>query len=165
MKSYEENIALLEELQPHTHWAAKRWLDDCLKKNRLFDVIDVHRTQKEQDERYALGRWLPGKKVTWTLNSKHTQRLACDILTINCSYAQVEEIAIGYGITRPLAGAPYYDEGHFEFDHVPSFPIILSGTYLLKSLQRRLERVGVSGRVLVQNTINRLLRRTSQDHS
>jgi len=42
-------------------------------------VIETYRPQSRQDELYAQGRSKPGKKVTWTLKSKHTERLAVDI--------------------------------------------------------------------------------------
>lgn len=36
-----------------------------------FVVIEGVRTKEEQEDLYAQGRTKPGKKVTWTLNSKH----------------------------------------------------------------------------------------------
>ena len=42
-------------------------------------VIETYRPQSRQDELYAQGRTKPGKKVTWTRHSKHTERKAVDI--------------------------------------------------------------------------------------
>jgi len=42
-------------------------------------VIETYRSQERQDALYAQGRTADGHIVTWTRNSKHTQRLAVDI--------------------------------------------------------------------------------------
>lgn len=39
----------------------------------------TRRTQEEQDALYAQGRTKPGRKVTWTRKSKHTDSVAFDI--------------------------------------------------------------------------------------
>jgi|WetSurMetagenome_2_1015567.scaffolds.fasta_scaffold193237_2 peptidoglycan LD-endopeptidase CwlK len=39
----------------------------------------TYRSQKEQDALYAQGRTVPGKIVTWTKKSVHTQRRAWDV--------------------------------------------------------------------------------------
>jgi len=46
-----------------------------------FDVCVVEgvRTKARQAELYAQGRTKPGRKVTWTLNSKHIGGLAVDL--------------------------------------------------------------------------------------
>ena len=38
------------------------------------------RTDPEQEEMYAQGRTKPGKKITWTLNSKHKEGNAVDLV-------------------------------------------------------------------------------------
>lgn len=48
-----------------------------------FLVTCTYRTQEEQNELYEKGRTKPGKKVTWTLHSKHTDREAFDIAALN----------------------------------------------------------------------------------
>lgn len=47
-----------------------------------FIVTCTYRSQDEQNRLYAQGRTVSGKKVTWTLNSKHTERKAFDIAVI-----------------------------------------------------------------------------------
>lgn len=42
----------------------------------------TRRTQDEQNALYAQGRTTPGKKVTWTLRSKHIEGKAFDIAII-----------------------------------------------------------------------------------
>lgn len=162
MNELEDNLEKLQELQPQVLWAAERWVKQCFEYNLMFKVLEVYRPQERQDELYSRGRWKTGKKVTWTLNSLHTKRLACDIEVINCTYQQVEAVGAEYGITRPLAGKPYYDEGHFQFDNVGGFPIILRGQYKLRALKRSLKRVSGQAKVMVKNTIRRLLMRTSR---
>jgi peptidoglycan LD-endopeptidase CwlK len=44
-----------------------------------FIVTCTYRSQEEQNALYAQGRTTPGKVVTWTKNSRHTQRDAFDI--------------------------------------------------------------------------------------
>lgn len=44
-----------------------------------FVVTCTYRSQEEQNVLYAQGRTTPGKVVTWTKNSRHTQRDAFDI--------------------------------------------------------------------------------------
>lgn len=44
-----------------------------------YIVTCTYRSQAEQDALYAQGRTAPGKKVTWTRHSRHTQRTAFDI--------------------------------------------------------------------------------------
>jgi peptidoglycan LD-endopeptidase CwlK len=39
----------------------------------------TYRSQKEQDALYAQGRTVPGKIITWTKKSVHTQRRAWDV--------------------------------------------------------------------------------------
>ncbi len=42
-------------------------------------VVEGLRTRERQAELYAQGRTKPGKKVTWTLNSKHLEGKAVDL--------------------------------------------------------------------------------------
>ena len=44
-----------------------------------FKVIQGRRTQAEQDALYAKGRTAPGRKVTWTRNSRHLTGRAIDL--------------------------------------------------------------------------------------
>lgn len=45
-----------------------------------FKVIEGLRTKERQAELYAQGRTKPGKVVTWTMQSKHIDGLAVDLL-------------------------------------------------------------------------------------
>jgi peptidoglycan L-alanyl-D-glutamate endopeptidase CwlK len=44
-----------------------------------FMITSTYRSQEEQDAIYNQGRATPGKIVTWTRSSRHTQRDAFDI--------------------------------------------------------------------------------------
>lgn len=48
-----------------------------------FMITCTYRSQEEQDELYEQGRTKPGRKVTWTRHSKHTDRMAFDIAVLN----------------------------------------------------------------------------------
>lgn len=76
---------------------ASRKIDDCVQelqdKYLLFReamtaagldfiVTCTYRSYEEQAELYAQGRTKPGRKVTWTLKSKHCERKAFDIAMI-----------------------------------------------------------------------------------
>lgn len=48
-----------------------------------FMFTCTYRSQEEQDALYEQGRTKPGKIVTWTRASKHTERRAFDIAILN----------------------------------------------------------------------------------
>lgn len=48
-----------------------------------FMITCTYRSQEEQDELYSQGRTKPGKIVTWTKSSKHTERKAFDVAVLN----------------------------------------------------------------------------------
>lgn len=48
-----------------------------------FSIIEGRRTPARQKELYAQGRTLPGKIVTWTMQSRHLTGHAVDLLPIN----------------------------------------------------------------------------------
>lgn len=66
---------LVPELQTLFHEFSIAMHDEGLQ----FIVTCTYRPQEEQDALYAQGRTKPGRKVTWTLKSKHTERTAFDI--------------------------------------------------------------------------------------
>lgn len=154
-----DNRKKLYELDPNVHWAAFKWLDECFEKGIIFRVTEVYRSQERQVELYAQGRWKEGPIVTWTLQSLHTKRLACDIYLTRGTHKDVENIARKYGITHPLA----LDPPHYQFDRVGTFPIVLSVEAKLKSLMRGIERAtkrGLQGTVnVLKGTLNRLQNR------
>jgi hypothetical protein len=113
----------LSELQPWTEWAVKNWIAECEVQGLQFFVTEVYRTQERQNQLYAQGRTKAGKVVTWTKTSMHTQRLAADVVAVNCSYIQIEGAAKMFGIYRPSDLVKLGDEGHFQFDRCTPEPI------------------------------------------
>jgi peptidoglycan LD-endopeptidase CwlK len=69
----------LNELDPRFRAILETALAEARKAGLDPVVIETYRPQSRQDELYAQGRTKPGRKVTWTRHSKHTQRLAADV--------------------------------------------------------------------------------------
>lgn len=72
----------IEDLIPQMQTLAiqfKKEMDDA---GIQFIFTCTRRRQEEQNELYAQGRTKPGKKVTWTLNSKHILGEAFDIAVL-----------------------------------------------------------------------------------
>jgi peptidoglycan L-alanyl-D-glutamate endopeptidase CwlK len=106
-------------------------------------IIFTRRTKDEQAALYAQGRTIPGKIVTWTLDSMHVRGLAIDI----CPYEEFkrvgpkklawdadspvwttigkigESLGLKWGI---IQGGARIDLGHFEYTgiHAPA-PLIV----------------------------------------
>ena len=162
MTLIDKNREKLYELLPRVYWAAGKWLEECFEKGYTFRVYEVYRTQERQNDLYAQGRTKDGRIVTWTKNSFHTKRLACDIYPLNGTFKQIAEIGRKYGITHPLP----FDLWHFQFDKVPPKPYDLNKEALTKRIQRRIERLKdwinrTSGeiRAMYQRVLARLFRR------
>lgn len=78
-------------------------------------VAETYRSQSRQNALYAQGRETPGSVVTWTLNSKHTQGRAVDLVLDDgtadpSAYASLQRIAQEEGL-RTLGPR---DPGHLE---------------------------------------------------
>ena len=57
----------------------EKFLLECEDSGLPVFVTEAYRSQERQEWLYAQGRTRPGKIVTWTLKSKHTDRQAIDI--------------------------------------------------------------------------------------
>lgn len=66
-------------LLPVAQRACRLFLSECEKEGLPVLITETYRSQERQRELYAQGRTAPGRVVTWTLNSRHTSRLAWDI--------------------------------------------------------------------------------------
>lgn len=67
----------LQDLHPALRPLAAQFLMECdnqLPENTRVFTTCTYRSPEEQEELYAIGRTKPGRKVTWTLNSKHNHR-------------------------------------------------------------------------------------------
>lgn len=159
-------ITKLSQLQPQCRWAAKQWVNDCFHQNIFFHVTEVYRTQAREEELYKQGRTTPGKIVTWTTHSLHTQRLAADIVMENGSYSQAEGVAHIYGIYRPADLVKLGDYGHFQFDKAIPQPVppIIAPLARLQGLIRRQQTTIIPGlKQLLAGVIKRLAARLGVD--
>ncbi|WP_051405039.1 M15 family metallopeptidase [Bacillus cihuensis] len=69
----------INELHPVAQRACRLFLDECKKASIYIFITETYRSQARQDYLYAQGRTRQGQKVTWTLKSNHTGRMAWDI--------------------------------------------------------------------------------------
>lgn len=112
----------LSELLPVAQTACRLLFQECYKAG-IVDIFitETYRSPARQRYLYAQGRTRPGQKVTWTLNSNHSGRLAWDIAcsppkslydvtTLN----KVGAIARKLGITWGGDWKKNIDRPHFE---------------------------------------------------
>lgn len=72
----------INELKANARDAVLLLFQECYKAGiKDIFITETYRSQERQKYLYAQGRTRPGNKVTWTLNSNHTPRLAWDIAT------------------------------------------------------------------------------------
>jgi peptidoglycan L-alanyl-D-glutamate endopeptidase CwlK len=69
----------IEDLDPSMQLRAVRFAAAMASEGVPFIFTCTRRTLAEQTELYARGRTKPGRKVTWTMKSKHIDGLAFDI--------------------------------------------------------------------------------------
>ena len=69
----------IEDLIPEMQVLAKAFAEKMVDAGIRFCFTCTYRSQDEQDALYAIGRTMPGSKVTWAPISKHTSRTAFDI--------------------------------------------------------------------------------------
>lgn len=108
----------------------------------------------------------PGRRVTWTLDSNHTKRLAADIMPLPGgypdlkAYAAITSLAALYGITNPIAG----DRAHYEFTAAkqPPIPSIPKPEILLQRLTNALKWANASRKVVLTRAIERVRKMLKQ---
>lgn len=69
----------IEDLTPNARQACRLFLSECERAGLNVLITETYRSQERQNSLYEIGRTKPGKKVTWTKNSRHTSRRAWDI--------------------------------------------------------------------------------------
>lgn len=69
----------IEDLVPEMQEKAREFAGEMATAGVPFIFTSTRRTKEEQVELYARGRTKPGRKVTWTLKSKHIEGTAFDI--------------------------------------------------------------------------------------
>ena len=78
----------IEDLVPEMQEKAREFSWRMSEAGVPFIFTCTRRTLAEQQELYARGRTKPGKKVTWTLKSKHIDGLAFDIVICKAGIPQ-----------------------------------------------------------------------------
>lgn len=119
-----EIITDLDELTPKTRELAIEFLERCEANGLNVRITETYRTQARQDILYEQGRTTPGPIVTWTRNSKHTERLAFDIAEDNTDdpYGNLEffrkcaEIGREVGLTPGYYFEEFQDMPHYELN-------------------------------------------------
>lgn len=112
----------LSELTEQAQRACKLFLENCKAKGLNVLITETYRSQERQNYLYEQGRTRPGKKVTWTKQSRHTSRRAWDICknvkgqeySDSNFFKQCGQVAKELGITwgGTWLGSP--DTPHFE---------------------------------------------------
>ena len=72
-----------EDLTPEAREKCLAWKAKCIEGGLLVRITETYRSQARQNELFAQGRTTPGRIVTWTRNSRHTQRKAWDFAVLN----------------------------------------------------------------------------------
>jgi len=120
----------INELGPKAQMAIKLLFQECYKAGitNIF-VTETYRSVDRQKYLYAQGRSRPGKVVTWTLKSNHTNRMAWDIAVSPPAslydikvLTKVGEIAKKLGITWGGSWLKNIDRPHFEINANWSLP-------------------------------------------
>ena len=115
-----EIITDLDELSPKTKELALEFLRRCEAGGIDVRITETYRTQARQDILYEQGRTTPGSIVTWTKNSKHTERRAFDIAEDNTEdpYGNLEFFRRCAKIGQEIGLTPgYYFEGNQDMPH------------------------------------------------
>lgn len=112
----------ISELLPVAQTACRLLFQECFKAG-ITDIFitETYRSQARQNYLYQQGRTRPGNIVTWTLNSRHTSRLAWDIAVAPpkplydvATLNKVGTIARRLGITWGGDWKGSIDRPHFE---------------------------------------------------
>ena len=78
----------IDDLVPEMQEKARAFAVAMAEAGVPFIFTCTRRSKEEQAELYARGRTKPGKKVTWTLKSKHIEGLAFDIVICKAGIPQ-----------------------------------------------------------------------------
>lgn len=68
-----------KQLTAQAQKACALFLEECKKQGLNVLITETYRSQERQNYLYQQGRTRPGQVVTWTRNSRHTNRRAWDI--------------------------------------------------------------------------------------
>lgn len=122
MADVTKQVRDIGELSPVAEKACRLFMAECEKAGIDIFITETYRSQARQNYLYQQGRTRPGDKVTWTLSSNHTGRMAWDIavkppkdLYDRKELAKAGAVAKRLGITwGGTWSAKNLDEPHFE---------------------------------------------------
>lgn len=114
------------ELLPELQALYYEFEHEMEKEGEHFVLTCTYRSQAEQDGLWEQGRTKPGKKVTWTKNSLHTQRKAFDIAILKngkiswntADYLKAGQIGQRVGLEWGGAWTKSKDYPHFQLRNV-----------------------------------------------
>lgn len=124
----EKVIRDIAELKEGARSACVVFMEACRLAGLDIFITETYRTQARQRELYSQGRSKPGKKVTNTLNSKHTARQAWDICFKSTGFLELSkfyragEIGESLGIEWGGSWQKSKDLPHYQY---------LGGVYML----------------------------------
>ena len=152
-----EIVRDIEALMPAAQAACRLFLKKCKEAGLDIFVTETYRSQERQNALYEQGRSRPGQIVTWTKNSRHTNRLAWDIAvnppkslydltTLN----QAGKIAASLGI---LWGGTWStpDRPHFEVSQDWKAPEVIA----VETNYQVLDKVPDWGKKTIQKVIDK----------
>lgn len=133
MTLYEIAQSAKNQLDPGVQWAAQRFVDACWGKKFFFRAdLPAIRTAQQQNALYQRGRTKPGRVVThldgFTKRSEHQDGMAWDLYPENCTYEDLTQIAVQFGIVHPWPKSQakknkgFVDEPHYSFVLVKKEP-------------------------------------------
>ena len=109
----------INELTPLAQRACRLFMETCRKNGLDIFITETYRSQKRQNELWEQGRSKPGKIVTWTMHSRHTDRRAWDIAcngsnlydraTLKKAGRIAEKLGITWGGTWTTPDMPHFE--------------------------------------------------------
>ena len=109
----------INELTPLAQRVCRLFMETCRKNGLDIFITETYRSQKRQNELWEQGRSKPGKIVTWTMHSRHTDRRAWDIacngsnlydrVTLKKAGAIAENLSITWGGTWTTPDMPHFE--------------------------------------------------------
>lgn len=115
----------INELDADTRRAALAFLQKCKEAGLDVKITETYRSQTRQDYLYAQGRTRPGKIVTWTRSSNHTNRRAFDICRnvkgreyddSDGFFRKCAEIGKSLGLNCGYFWTKFQDKPHLQLD-------------------------------------------------
>ncbi len=124
---YDQNLAKIQEVAPSKRDAFYQAHHRSWSLNRQFRILSILRTASQQHALWLKGRNAAGKiidirkvvtyKDGYIERSEHQDGLACDIMPLNCTYADVADAMVEYGVEHPFTTGAFIDLPHLSLLH------------------------------------------------